>query len=82
MQWVLTLGLSLSSAIDILIASSMCLYLQVSRTGFKRQAFFYDAASRPLFLTSERQYGPRHQYDYDLYAEHWGAYLVSPVSPV
>ncbi|KZV70251.1 hypothetical protein PENSPDRAFT_451378 [Peniophora sp. CONT] len=33
--WVFTLGLSLSSALDILIAGAMCYYLQASRTGFE-----------------------------------------------
>ena len=52
-QWVLTLGLSLSSAIDILIASSMCLYLQVSRTGFKRQVS-YEAGFDPCLTLTGR----------------------------
>ncbi|ETW86414.1 hypothetical protein HETIRDRAFT_468070 [Heterobasidion irregulare TC 32-1] len=32
--WVFTLGLSISSALDILIASSLCFYLHANRTGF------------------------------------------------
>ncbi|KAI0321199.1 hypothetical protein OF83DRAFT_1168632 [Amylostereum chailletii] len=32
--WVFTLGLSLSSALDIMIALAMCYYLQLSRHGF------------------------------------------------
>ena len=34
-QWVFTLGLSLSSALDVMIAAAMCYYLQASRTGFE-----------------------------------------------
>ena len=34
-QWVFTLGLSLSSALDVMIAAAMCYYLQQSRTGFE-----------------------------------------------
>ncbi|EIM83197.1 uncharacterized protein STEHIDRAFT_159793 [Stereum hirsutum FP-91666 SS1] len=35
LAWCFTLGLSLSSATDIIITLSMCFYLQTSRTGFQ-----------------------------------------------
>lgn len=41
-QWVFTLGLSLSTALDVLIAAAMCYYLQKSRTGFERMDHLVD----------------------------------------
>lgn len=35
-QSIFTLGLCLSSVLDVLIAFSLCFFLQISRTGFGR----------------------------------------------
>ena len=47
-QWVFTLGLSASSALDILLTGMMLHYLRKSRTGFPKYAFYEvsDAATK------------------------------------
>ncbi|KAK7681926.1 hypothetical protein QCA50_014888 [Cerrena zonata] len=43
LHWIITLGLSLGTAVDVLIATSLCWYLNKGRTGFRNMESVIDS---------------------------------------
>jgi hypothetical protein len=76
LQWVFTLGLSLSSTVDILITTTLCYNLETSRTGSSQYVFNvtsdHPSSHTRLFLKAE----PSHQFVDAVHIREWVTDMV------